>query len=553
MKKIGLLIGIFCFQAMLFAQHLHNTVNYTRADTLRGSLVKERSCYDVRYYSLQIDKIDFGNKYIGGKVRMLADVVEPTSKIQLDLFPELEVKSVSSLGKELKWVREEYLFYVILDKEYKVGEKLEIEVVYGGKARMAASPPWDGGLTWTVDEYKRPWMAVSCQGIGASIWWPNKDHLSDEPDSMDVRLVQVGSDMWSISNGTFLGLEKDGNENYFHYKISYPINNYNVTMYVGHYSHFGDSMTNGGQKLDLDYLVIKGNEEKAKKQFSMVPEMLTCFEEYFGPYPFRKDGFALVESPYAGMEHQSAIAYGNQYLPGYSGLDYSGIGLDFDFIIVHEAGHEYWGNNVSMSDICDMWIHEGFCTYAEVLYVECRYGYEKALDYIKFKENMVVGKEALISPAGVNAQPTADIYSKGALFVHTLRYIADEEAMFFTVLKNIQSKYAYKNISTEDVLLEFNSVYKRDLRFVFDVYLKHVAIPTLTYFVKIENKKANLYAKWMDVPQEFTMPIWYSYKNRRYKVDLGTNDQKLIEKVNLKKLNWLNKLQYVKYNYAGKK
>jgi len=554
MKKLGLILLLFSLNGLLFAQHNSNRKIFTKADTLRGSLTKERSCFDVRYYSLQLDRIDLGSKYIGGKVRMLADVVEPTSRIQLDLFPELEVKSVTSYGKEVKWDREEYLFYVNLEKEYQVDEKLDIEVVYGGKARIAENAPWDGGLTWTLDEYKRPWVAVSCQGIGASIWWPNKDHLSDEPDSMDVRLVKVNKDMWSISNGTFMGLETIGNAEYFHYKISYPINNYNVAMYVGHYSHFEDSVLNGGKKLDLDYWVIRGNEDKAKKQFSIVPEMLTCFEEYFGPYPFHKDGFALVEAPFAGMEHQSAIAYGNNYMTGYLGADYSGIGLDFDFIIVHEAGHEYWGNSVSMTDICDLWIHEGFCTYAEVLYVECKYGYDKALDYIKFKEFLVEGKETLITPAGVNAQPTGDVYSKGALFLNTLRYIADDQKMFFEVLKSIQTKYAYKNISTEDVLNEFNEVYKRDLRVIFDVYLNQVSLPTLNYMVHLKNKKANLYARWLNVPEGFVMPVWFTYQNKQYKVEVGAkNYELLVEKVNLKKLKWLDKLQYVKYSYAGVK
>lgn len=547
MKKSLLFFLNFLFISVLWSQILPHSKSYTKEDTLRGSLLAERSCFDVRYYGLELNEIDFDKKFIQGKVKIHADIIENTSKIQLDLFPELKVLSVYAGNKKLRIERGDFMFYVFLEREYKKGERLELEIAYNGVPRAAVNPPWDGGLTWTKDEYGRPWMSVSCQGLGASVWWPNKDHLSDEPDSMEVKILKLSNDLWSISNGTYHGVIEENDKEFFHFKINYPINNYNVAMYIGHYSHFTDSVKNGDAMLSLDYLVIRGNEEKAKKHFKMVPEMLTCFEQYFGPYPYAKDGFSLVEAPYAGMEHQSAIAYGNKYQKGYLGVDYSGIGLDFDFIIVHEAGHEYWGNYVSMKDLADMWIHEGFCTYAEVLYVECKYGYNKALEYINFKKNMVQADSPLLAPMGVNAMPTSDVYTKGALFLHTLRFIAKNDEQFFAVLKNIQSHFAHSHADTRDILNEFSTEYKRNLSLIFDVYLKQIELPTVEYTVKIENKKANLYARWSKVPDGFSMPVLFWYAGKLNKIELGDKDLVLIPKFKSKSFRWANEYQYVSY------
>lgn len=547
MKRGFLFLFILCISSLVSGQKDRYYGKQTEADKWRGALRKERTCFDVRFYHLDIQEIRFDQKSIRGSVRMQADIVEKTKRIQLDLFPEMQIESIRMNQGPLSYKRIYGAILIDLDRVYMPGEKIEIEIAYGGQPKIAVNAPWDGGFTWTKDEYGRPWMAVSCQGIGASLWWPNKDHLSDEPDSMRISVVQLSDSLWSVSNGTFLGQRKVNEKTINDFKVSYPINNYNVSLYVGHYSYFEEMTMQGEEELGLGYLVIEGNEKKAKKHFEMVPEMLDCFHTYFGPYPFQKDGFSLVEAPFAGMEHQSAIAYGNQYQKGYLGNDYSGIGLDFDFIIVHEAGHEYWGNHVSVKDISDLWIHEGFCTYAEVLYVECVYGKEKALDYIHFKRNMVMHNAPLISPANRNVQPTADIYTKGALFLHTLKSIPEKEEVFLEVLKSIQQKFGGKTISTQDILQSFSMAYKRDLSPIFDAYLRQVELPQIDYSIVQRDGKNFVKARWVNVGKKFAMPAYYTYGDKKRKVELRTV-WKYFDLGPHNSVQWDDRKQYIKIN-----
>lgn len=546
MKKVilSLLICIHIFPVLAQKKSYYGPFN--QEDKLRGSLNENRACFDVKFYHLRLNEINFQSKQIAGELTMQAEMTTSHNQIQLDLFEQLKVELVTVNGQEVNIIRSSKSFLVPLGRMYAPGEKLEVKVHYKGAPRIAVNAPWHGGLSWTKDEYGRDWMSVSCQGLGASVWWPNKDHLSDEPDSMRVSLVQVSDSMWSISNGSFLGLNTYEGKSYFDYKISYPINNYNVSMYIGHYTHFSEKLWNGGDSLDLAYLVIKGNEEKAKKHFSIVPEMLQCFEFYFGPYPFFKDGFALVEAPYAGMEHQSAIAYGNKYRKGYLGADYSGMNLDFDFIIVHEAGHEYWGNNVSMKDISDMWIHEGFCTYAEVLYVDCIYGAEKALKYINLKKSMIQFDAPLLSPKGYNAEPSSDIYPKGALFVHTLKSIPENDSSFYKVLKSIQTRFSMKTVDTDDIRMEFEKEYNRDLKPIFDAYLTQILPPGIK--TKFQQKKGEMkvLAKWVNVPKNMSMPAYFIVDNLETKVELNTEWKAIYSSKNsLTKFAWNTDKQFI--------
>lgn len=491
--------------AVSSAQHAYGP--FTHADTLRGALRPERSCFDVTHYDLTIDQIDFKKKCIHGTNIVTARITEPTQRIQLDLFAGMKLLKVSQGKKKLQVQRDGNAFFITLPRMYQPGEMLQLTVEYEGAPQVAKNAPWDGGFVWTSDPFGYPWLGVACQGTGASLWWPNKDHLSDEPDSMHLHYVMLNDSLWSVGNGTYLGNSERNGKTFSDYRISYPINNYNVSLYVGHYTYLSDVYINGTDTLDLAYLVIKGHEEKARAQFAMVPEMLACFEKYFGPYPFFKDGYGLVETPYAGMEHQSAIAYGNRYMKGYLGRDYSGIGLMFDFIIVHETGHEYWGNNVSMQDINDMWIHEGFCTYAEVLYADCVYGEEKALQYINHKKQMVQNDRPLISPPGVNAEPTGDIYPKGALLLHTIRGVLQNDVLFLDILKSMQDTFALKNITTADVIAYFNTRSGTDLTPVFNAYLHYINIPVFEYSLQEQNGRWTLKYRWKCEEPGFRMPL----------------------------------------------
>ena len=484
---------------------------FTHADTLRGALSPERSCFDVTHYDLTIDRIDFKKRFIHGSNRITARIVHDTRRIQLDLFASMKIRGVSADGRKLRFKRDGNAFFTELPRVYKPGEVLQLTVEYEGMPQMAQNAPWDGGFVWTSDPQGYPWLTVACQGTGASLWWPNKDHLSDEPDSMHLHYVMPHDSLWAIGNGTYLGNTEHRGKKFANFRISYPINNYNVSLYVGHYNYLSDVYVSGNDTLELAYMVIKGNEEKARAHFAMVPEMLACYEKYFGPYPFARDGYALVETPYAGMEHQSAIAYGNRYLPGYLGEDYSGMGLMLDFIIVHETGHEYWGNNVSMQDISDMWIHESFCTYAEVLYVECVYGPEQALRYINHKKDLVQNDRPMISPRGVNAEPTGDIYAKGALMLHTIRTVLHNDSLFLGILRSMQDSFALKTISSDDVLAFFNRESGRDLSRVFNAYLHYATPPVFEYYVwQDESGTWQMKYRWNCKEPGFDMPLGIS-------------------------------------------
>ncbi|MFM7731521.1 MAG: M1 family metallopeptidase, partial [Flavobacteriales bacterium] len=390
----------------------------SHADSLRGSLRVERSCYDVTHYDLSVK---FNDKTISGSNVMTFQAGEHCQTIQVDLFENMTFDKAMLHGKEQSFRRDANAIFITLDHEIPVGQIDRITLIYHGEPVEAKRAPWDGGFTRTTDALGKPWMAVSCQGIGASLWWPCKDHLSDEPDSMDMHFT-VPVAQTCISNGQERGITK-GEDGYhtFHWHVSYPINNYNVTFNIGQYVHWHDVYTaQDGDTLSLDYYVKPENLEKSKKQFRQVKPMLSCYERYLGKYPFWKDGFALVETPYLGMEHQGAIAYGNKYMPGYMGWDRSGANLQFDYIIIHETGHEWWGNSVSCSDLADMWIHEGFCTYTEAIYVECMHGEKAAQGYVNALKQDVANRQPIIGTYGINREGHGDMYVKGMLFLNSL-------------------------------------------------------------------------------------------------------------------------------------
>lgn len=475
------------------------------ADTLRGTLSPIRSCFDVTYYNLQL-KVDVEEKSISGVNHIHFKNVEDFDSIQIDLFANMTIDSVLFKGKKLQFNRLfDAVFLVFPDKMVK-GKNGRISVYYHGVPTQAKNAPWDGGFVWKKDSNGKPWVGVACEGTGASLWWPNKDHLSDEPDSMRV-LIKTPLNVSCVSNGNLRSkrLTSEGAEH--EWFISYPINNYNVSINIGNYRHFADEYASKirlGDTLELDYYVLKENFDKAKKQFQIVPEMLDCFEEAFGPYPFYDDGYALVETPYLGMEHQSAIAYGNKYMSGYLGRHPEG--MEFDYIIIHETGHEWWGNNVSMKDAADMWIHESFCTYSEAVYVECRYGYDKMLDYLNYQKSFINNRSPIYGVYGLNHEGNGgDMYYKGAWMIHTFRNVINNDSLFRSILKGIQEEFAYQTVDGEQMINYINQKAEYNYTPFFNQYLKFSEVPILEF----RWEKKSIQMRWKAGATGFRMPVVY--------------------------------------------
>lgn len=478
--------------------------DFTLADTLRGTLSPIRSCFDVTYYDL-ILSVDVENQKLSGVNHIHFDAIAEFDSIQLDLFANMQIDSIVLNDKKLSFSRLHNAFFVSFPEKVKIGERRAISVYYQGKPIVAKNAPWDGGFVWKTDSDGNPWIGVACEGTGASLWWPNKDHLSDEPDSMRIS-CSVPNNLMCVANGDLVArnLKQDAME--WVWDISYPINNYNVTLNIADYAHFDNVYVNtSGDTLRCDYYVLKQNLEKAKSQFQQVGEMMDCFEEAFGPYPFYNDGYALVETPYLGMEHQSAIAYGNKFMPGYLGR-YPG-DMDFDYIIIHETGHEWWGNSVSMNDVADMWIHESFCTYSESVYVECKYGYEKMLEYLQYQKMFINNRSPIYGIYGLNHEGNGgDMYYKGAWMIHTLRNVMNNDSLFKATLKGIAQEFAYQTIDGEQIIEYVNQKAKYNFSPLFEQYLKHSDVPVLEY--KWEKKELSL--RWNAKAEGFRMPVIYS-------------------------------------------
>jgi len=481
--------------------------DFTEADTLRGMLRLARTCYDVTFYELDI-RVDINNRFIKGNVDMCFDVIEDFKKIQIDLFKNMKINLIQFEGESLSYDRVHNAVFVHFPKQIKGSQKC-IKIHYEGHPIAAKNAPWDGGFVWKKDEDNKPWVGVACEGTGASLWWPNKDHLSDEPDSMAIH-IQVPDSLYCVANGNLrnqINLE-DGYTDY-QWFVSYPINNYNVTLNIADYTHFHEEYTStDGSVLDLDYYVLPYNLKKAKAQFAMVPEMMACYEHYFGKYPFWNDGFAMVETPYLGMEHQGAIAYGNKYMRGYLG----GMippHMDWDYIVVHETGHEYFGNSVSVNDHAEMWIHESFTTYMESMYVECTYGYEEAVSYLLSQRRYITNRTPVVGPLDVNFESWghSDHYYKGAWILHTLRHVIDDETLWLDLMKSFYDKYAISQATTKDFIDFVNKKTNKNLTSFFQQYLYHSAIPTLEYALDQKGDDVQITCRWETDVENFIMPI----------------------------------------------
>lgn len=509
-----------------------NKFNPTRKDSLRGGERLERSCYDVHYYDLWVD-LDFAQQSIAGKNEMHLDLVSKSDRIQIDLFDNMSLDSVVMLGKRLDFVRDFDAVFVSLPESIQLGKHV-IVFYYHGKPQIARMPPWDGGFTWAKDKEGQPWLGVSCQGTGASLWWPTKEVYSDEPDSMRIHCT-VPTELYAVCNGLEEpAIKGTNNKTTYNWKVSYPINNYNVTLNVAKYVHFDDIyITKTNDTLALDYYVLPSSLNEAKKQFEQVKPMLECYEEYLGPYPFIKDGYALVETPYLGMEHQGAIAYGNKFKNGYLGMDRSGQELQFDYIIIHETGHEWWGNSVSAQDLADMWIHESFCTYTEAIYVECRWDYEAAIKYVNALKFSVSNSEPIIGIYGFNREGHSDMYVKGMLFLNTLRHVINNDEQWWAMIKNMADKeFKIKTTNYDEVVAFFSREAKMDLGPFFKHYVKKPHLPELNYSIKKKSKGYVMTVCWAKTDADFSMPIEYIENGERKRVVVTKTPQKIQLKSN---------------------
>lgn len=485
------------------AQLFNNKSTFTKADTLRGGLRPERTAFDMLKYNLNVEVFP-KEKSISGYNEITFEVLEPQQTMQLDLFKNMQIDSIGYEGKPLKYNREYNAVFIDFEKPLEKGTTHKLQFYYHGNPIIARRPPWDGGFVFEKDDNNNPWIAVAVQGTGASLWYPNKDHLSDEPDETDIHIT-VPENLVAVSNGRLIDetLQTNAEKKTFHWTVTHPINNYNITLNIGDYVNFKDQF----QDLDLDYYVLSYNLEKAKSQFEQVKPMMACFYEKLGPYPFKEDSFKLIETPYLGMEHQSAVAYGNKYMNGYLGGDLSrtGYGLKFDYIIIHESAHEWFGNNISVKDVADLWIHEGFTTYAESIFVECEFGKEAALDYIYGQRRAIRNTRPVLGYYGVNKEGSFDMYYKGSNILNTLRSLVEDDELWWSSLKEFNEEFAYKTTTTEEVVEFFSKTLDKDLTAFFEQYLKYPKIPKLL----IEKGKAEnqIQFKWDVSVNEFDMPV----------------------------------------------
>jgi len=511
---------IFLFLFLFISLNL-SAQNFTRKDSLQGGFSKERMCFDVKHYHLNIT-LNIDKKHLSGYNEITFEPLEKTSKIQLDLFENMQIDSIIFQNKKVEFTREYNAVFIQFPTILAPQTTQKLIFYYNGMPQIAKNAPWDGGFVFKNDSNGKPWVGVAVQGTGASLWYPVKDGQTDEPDWGAQISVAVPNGLMNVSNGRFLG-EKDLKNGYtrWDWEVKNPINNYNITLNVADYVEIKDKIDN----LDLKYFVLRENVSKAKKHFEEVKTMMNCFQTKFGAYPFAEDGYKLVETPYLGMEHQSAVAYGNQYKKGYLGSDISGTGegMFFDFIIIHETGHEWFGNSITSRDVADMWIHEGFTTYAESVYIECVKGYETAQKYINGQGKRVMNDRPVIGKFGVNNEGSGDMYNKGAMLLNTLRHIVNNDNQWWEILYKFSTAYKHKIIDTQTVITFFETETKQKLAPIFAQYLNYKNIPKLD----LQLTDNNLYFKWTADVQSFEMPVEITIKDKLLRLKPTTTWKRL--------------------------
>ena len=500
---------------------------FTRRDSLQGGLRAERTAYDVKRYDLNIT-INPEQRSIKGFNEITFDVVSPTQKIQIDLFENMKVDSIIWNTKKLNYKRDNDAVFIDFPEKLLSKSNHKLKFYYSGNPLIAKYAPWDGGFVFKKDSNGKDFIGVAVQGTGASLWYPVKDSQSDEPDNGASIKVAVPNGLMNISNGRFLGSQdlKNGYTRW-DWEVKNPINNYTITVNIADYVHIQDKMPD----LDLDYYVLRENEDKAREHFMEVKPMMECFQSKFGRYPFWEDGYKLVETPYLGMEHQSAVAYGNKYKKGYMGMDLSGtgVGMFFDFITIHETGHEWFGNSITSTDIADMWIHEGFTTYSETVFIECIKGYNDAMKYVNGQARNVRNDKPIIGQYGVNNEGSGDMYYKGSLLLNTLRHVIGDDEKWWKILYNYSETFKKKIITSDTVIDYFNKASGMDLSTIFHQYLYTNQVPVFLYKIKGDY----LYYSWNNTTDDFNMPLDIGFEDTKIRLQPTIKEQK----IKLKKLS----------------
>ncbi|MEJ7560273.1 MAG: M1 family metallopeptidase [Pedobacter sp.] len=512
------------------AQLLAEKSPYQRADSLRGQFTALRNCYDLNYYHLDV-KINIQDKSIAGSNEFRFTATKTFKTLQFDLFANLEVSKVVFQGSELHFNREFNAVFVTFPTDIRKGEHKSFTVFYSGKPVIAKNPPWDGGFIFQKDKSGNPWVSVACQGFGASSWWPTKDHQSDEVDSMLIS-VSIPKGLNEISNGRLRSVidQKDG-YNQFNWFVNNPINNYNVTFYIGKYANWKDTYAGEKGKLSLDYWSLEEDSAKARPHWDAdVKRMLKSFEHWFGPYPFYEDGYKLVQAPHLGMEHQSAVAYGNKFMQGYLGRDYSrsaaNWGLKFDYLTVHESGHEWFGNNITSKDIADMWIHEAFTSYSETLFLTTYYGKQAGSEYVISSRKIIQNDSPIIGSYGVNREGSGDMYYKGANIIHTIRALINDDEKFRLMLRGLNRDFYHQTVTTNEIEQYVRKATGLKLTGFFDQYLRKTAIPVLEFKIESPGK---LSYRWKTDVARFDMPVEVTLKPGSYQRIYASEQWKTID------------------------
>lgn len=492
-----LIVLPFCM-VPLFAQ------SYTHQDTLRGSITPERAWWDLNYYDLALE-VDIDNKSIQGSNTIFFFVTIPQQRMQIDLQQPLEVTEVVYKDKPITFSREGNVYWIDFPYPLSSGARESVTIHYEGVPRQAKRAPWDGGFSWSTDSAGSPFVATSNQGLGASVWWPCKDHMYDEPDSMLMRIT-VPAPLTNVSNGRLRQIDyhPEGRRTY-HWFVSNPINNYGVNLNIARYAHWSDTLHGEKGILDMEFYVLEENYEKARVHFQDAHRTIRAFEYWFGPYPFYEDGYKLVEAPYLGMEHQSSVTYGNEYKMGYLGADLSstGWGLKFDFIIIHESGHEWWANSITYKDIADMWIHESFTNYSESLYLDYHFSKKAGSEYVIGTRKNIINDKPIIGPYHVNQRGSGDMYYKGGNMLHTLRTWLDDDALWREILRGMQKEFYHQTVTTNQIETYMEEKTGLPLNAFFNQYLRDVRIPVLEY--EIKGKKVKY--RYGEVVEGFSMPL----------------------------------------------
>lgn len=504
MKKLLLILGLLSITTN--AQVLNHKKEFTRQDSLRGTNNEFRNWWDVKHYKVNVEP-DFSTKSIKGTSTITFDISakQGSDLIQIDLQEPMKIVHVKLNGQDIKEFKHDgNVYFITVGKKLKAKDNL-LELQYQGNPRVAIKAPWDGGWIFTKDEKGRDWMSVAVQGLGASAWFPNKDYLGDEPDNgMELEIV-TPKDLVGVGNGRLVSEKTIKDKKIYKWKVVNPINNYNIIPYIGNYVNFKDTYQGEKGKLDLNYYVLDYNLEKAKIQFEQAKLMLKSFEYWFGPYPFYEDSFKIIDAPHLGMEHQSGIAYGNKFKNGYLGRDLSGSGwgLKWDFIIVHEAGHEWFGNNITEKDVADMWIHESFTAYSETLFTETYYGKKAADEYVRGTQNAIQNDIPIIGVYGVNQEGSGDMYYKGANMIHTLRTWLNDDVKFRGILRGLNKEFYHQTVTTAQIENYIAQNSGLDLTAFFNQYLRTIDIPTL----EIKQEDNQIIYRYTTIVEGFKMPL----------------------------------------------